>query len=532
MSCDACATLIGQPSFVHPHDRLQTEARHRVPSISSYFRCGECGNVLLRFEPHHLSSEQLQNWRLVVPGSGIPLGPECTANFHHYRAKPQRYTFYLRLWHWHDNHPLPPRLNKAARELLYYGRRLKQKIVTPRPRHGEDEYGDHVVARDRYSTPVRLFNPVPLETIEKRFAQIHRANEHLYNGDGSWDPHPLMPLYGSGIPLEEVSDRILGYLGAFKAFGDPEFLQRAEEAGRYLLERRLFATGHLRLEAHLVIELEYAYAGCALLALWEHDRAQSEYLRAAVKIGDRLVEEHIGGAIDHALKVAQLLAPLYRITGNETYLNAALRRAMRAVALQLPYGGWPGQDSRIWYHCIIARSLIDVYVATPNTLAYYTKKDRLARTITAALNRLLLSQSEGGEVKIGRGNRNTDPVFAYQEQLLLRTTVAFTGKQFVPATLSLHDFVPRDVIDFLTAAFDELAVQPAAIAAHGAASVLMDTSAVHRLEFETYMVGRYAQFLKRITQLNSETVNRLAGPLYVNGESYVVRERNTAVSAA
>jgi hypothetical protein len=468
----------------------------------------------VRFEPHRLSSEDPQVWRVLVPGGGIPLGPECTANFHHYRAKPQRYTLYLKLWHWHDNHPLPPRLNKAARELLYYGRRLKQKIVTPRPRHGLDEYGDRVVPRDRYSSPVRFFNPVPLDAVEKRFDRIHEANEHLYNGDGSWDPHPLMPLYGSGIPLEEVSERILGYLGAFEAFGDTVFLKRAEEAGRYLLERRLFASGHLRLEAHLVIELEYAYAGCALLALWEHDRAQLEYLRAAIQIADRLTEEHIGGAIDHALKVTQLLAPLYRITGKKTYLTAALRRSLRAVALQLPFGGWPGQDSRIWYHCIIGRSLIDTYVATPNTLAYYTTKDRLARTITAALNRVLLAQSERGNVKIGRGDESMDPLFSEQEQLLLRNTVSFTGEQFVQATLSLHEFIPRDVIDFLTAAFDELAIQPAAIAAHGAAAVLVNSSAVHRLEFETYMVGRYAQFVKRLTQRNTETLKRLAGPSY------------------
>ena len=136
MSCDECATLIGQLSSVQPHNRLQAETRHRGATIATHFRCGECGDLLLRFEPDHLPSEQLQNWQLLIPGGGIPLGPECTANFHHYRAKPKRYTPYDRLWHWHDNHPLPPRLNKVARELLYYGRRLKQKIVTPRPRHG------------------------------------------------------------------------------------------------------------------------------------------------------------------------------------------------------------------------------------------------------------------------------------------------------------------------------------------------------------------------------------------------------------
>ena len=166
----------------------------------------------------------------------------------------------------HDNHPLPARLNKAARELLYLGRRIRQKVFTPRPRNGRDEYGDPVVPRDRYPHPVALFEPIPRVAIEAKFRDIHLANEHLYNGDGSWDPHPLMPLYGSGIPIEEVSERIIGYLGAFEAFGDRVFLERAEEGSRYLLERRLFANGHLRLEGHLVVELEYAFAGTALLA--------------------------------------------------------------------------------------------------------------------------------------------------------------------------------------------------------------------------------------------------------------------------
>ena len=135
-------------------------------------------------------------------------------------------------------------------------------------------------------------------------------------------------------------------------------------------------------------------------------------------------------------------------------------------------------------------------------------------------------------MKIGRGDGKMDPLFAQQEQLLRRSTVSFTGEQFVPGTLSLRDFVPRDVIDFLTAAFDELAIQPAATAAHGAASVLVDSSAIHRLEFETFMVGRYAQFLKGIAQFSSETGKRLAGPSYVNDGSAIARERKTAASAA
>lgn len=430
-------------------------------------------------------------------------------NFHHYRYRAPCTSLYGFVWTWHDEHPLPTPLNKAAREALYWGRRLRQRLVTPKPQDGRDEYGDPVASRYGYPQPRRPFSPIPLEDVEARFREIHDANELLYNGDGSWVPHPLMPLHGSGIPIEEVSERVLGYLAAYEAFGDPSYLRRAEEGGRYLLDRRVFANGHLRLEAHLVIELEYAYAGRALLALWEQDRSRSEYLDAACLIGDRLMEEHIGGAIDHALKATQFLAPLYRATGREAYLRVALRRASRALALQLPYGGWPGGDRRIWYHCIIARGLIDTYVAAPNTLKYYVKRDNLARSITAALNRVSHAQAPDGSVKVGRGDGSRDPLFETTQDVLEKHSCNLVGGRFVRAPLRLQDYPIRDVIDFLTAAFEELAIEPAAIAAHGHAAVAMRAPAFHRLEFETYAIGRYAQFRSRLERLNTHTRHRV-----------------------
>lgn len=436
-------------------------------------------------------------------------------NFHHYRYRPKRYTPYLRLWHWHDRHPLPAPLNKAAREVLYWGRRLRQQLLAPKPKDGRDEFGDPVASRYDYPTPVRPFEPIPLADVEARFRAIHEANEHLYNGNGSWDPHPFMPLYGSGIPLEEVSERVIGYLAAYEAFDDPVFLQRAEEGGRYLLERRLFANGHLRLEGHLVIELVYSYAGLALLALWEHDRSRTEYLDAARRIADRLLEEHIGGAIDHAVKVAQLLAPLYRITGRESYLQAALRRSSRAVALQLPYGGWPRGDRRIWYHCIIARGVLDTYVATPNTLAYYAERDRLANCITAAFNRVAHAQAPDGSLRVGRGDgsrdgdQRVDPLFEKAKKALYTNSCRLEGGHFVTAPLKLQHYPIRDAMDVLTAGFEELAIQPAAVMAHGHAAAALRAQAFHRLEFETYLVGRYAQFLVRLERQNAHTRRRV-----------------------
>ncbi len=430
--------------------------------------------------------------------------------FHCYRYRPAAYKgLYKRLWHFHDRHPLPAPLNRAAREVLYHARRARLRLTTPAPRDGRDEFGDPVVPRQRYLPPAQPFQSVPLDLVRARFRELHAANEHLYSGDGSWIPHPRMPLYGAGVPIEEVSERILGYLAAHEAFGDPVYLERAEEGGRYLLERRLFADGHLRLEGHLVVELVYTYAGRALLALWERDRSASEYLDGATLIADRLLEEHYGGALDHVAKPAQLLAPLYRLTGREEYLAAALKRALRVVRFQLPYGGWPGDDARMWYHSIIARSVIDTYVATPNTLAHYAKKDRLARCVTAALNRVLAAQDEDGRIKIGRGDGTRDPLFAEYEDQFARICVRFTGSGFVPERLPLSDYVGVDQMDLLVGAFEELAVQPAAVAAHGYARVAVRAPAINRLEFETHLVGRYAQFLHRLSKTNPHLREKL-----------------------
>ena len=132
--------------------------------------------------------------------------PRLMTNFNDHRYKPPRYTPYLRLWHWHDNHSLPTCLNKAAREVLYRGRRLKQKILTQRPRHGRDEYGDPLVARQDCAAPVRPFAAAPIEAVEARFRDPPR-NEHLYNGDGSSDPHAFRSANGGAAATQSSVHR-------------------------------------------------------------------------------------------------------------------------------------------------------------------------------------------------------------------------------------------------------------------------------------------------------------------------------------
>ncbi len=424
--------------------------------------------------------------------------------FHNYRFKGNRNSGLInRLWHFHDEHPLPAPVNKVARKGVYYLRRAHSAIRTPKPVDGRDEYGDRVVPKQSFLAPRRSFTPPPLGLIEARFRLLHEMNEHLYNGDGSWEMNEHAYYYGSGVPIEEVSYRVLGYLSAHETFGDPVFLERAVEGGRYLLRERLFADGHMRLESHLVIELEYTFAGLALLALYRSDPSATEYLDAACRIGDRLVEEHCTGCVDHATIPAQLLGPLYQLTGRQRYLRAALYRVLTyAVPLQLPYGGWEGEDSFTWYHSIIVKSALAAYLSTPNTLAFYAKKDRIARTVTAGINRLLACQNPDGSLRMGRGNVRKD--YNYTGH-----TVHFEDGGFVRTSSDLDSYVGPNEIDVLVSGFEDLAVQPAAIAAHGYAHAMLASDVTCRPEFDTFALARYASFLVGLRGVSEQTRAKL-----------------------
>ena len=426
--------------------------------------------------------------------------------FHNYRFRASEPRgLFNRLWELHDDHPLPAPINRTAREVMYGGRRLRH-LFQPRPAGDHDEFGDRVVGRQGYHRPVRDFAPPPLSAVEARFRALHVVNEYLRNGDGSWEPHPYSPYAGGGIPIEEVSERVRGYLAAFEAFGDPLHLQRAEEGARYLLDRRVYADGHLRMEGHLVVELEYTFAGRALLELWEHDPSRVDCLDAAVRIADRLLEEHRTGALDHAAFPAQLLAPLYRATGRTEYIDAALDRVMRtAVAFQLPYGGWKGADSWIGYHSSLARSVIDTYVALPNTLENHTKKDRLARCVTAALNRVLVGQQEDGRLPLGRGDEKRD-------YLITGYAAELTAEGFVRAPFRLEDYSGMAEMDFLLAAHKKLGAEPAAVAAHGLSNVVLRPKPTLRPEFDTAAVGQYARFLRELQARAPQVQRRLGMP--------------------
>jgi len=380
----------------------------------------------------------------------------------------------------HDDHPLPDKLNRAARGLLYVGRRVKHAL-TP--------HGQNPVPRNKFLS-ARPFKPMPFEEAEAWFRRVHEANEAVYHANGAWSPQPYATYAGQGIPIEEVAHRIPGYLSAYRATQEPVYLERAYAAGDYILRERLFTDGHLLLQGHLLIDATYPFAGAALLALWDRDRSRTEYFDAARKIGDQLLECHIAGILDHACAPVQLLGPLYRYTGDRRYLRAAIRRVFRrALPFQLPSGDWDGQQMVVWYQGINLRNLIAMYVSTPFTLENQGRKDRLARSIVAATNWFLALQDATGAFPLTRLGGSA-PI-SQQMQI-----VSFDGSTFC------QDPTPRAYlvnggyeIDALVAMYEHLHVSEVLPALHGYASLVAGTHRFGRLEFNTLGAGRYLGLL-------------------------------------
>lgn len=412
---------------------------------------------------------------------------------HRYRSSGRK-SLLGRLWEFHDDHPLPPFANRAGRRLLHYGRRAQASAADAR--YQKTTSADPAVPTT-YVVSAHPFEPLSLGEATAWFQHVHEANEAVRCPDGSWEPQPFSRYAGMGISIEEVALRIPGYLAAFCATGVPEYLDRAMVAGDYLLRHRLFSDGHLLLQAHLSIDFTYSLAGVALIRLWEQDPSREDFFTAACKIGNRLLEHHISGSVNHAAIPAQLLGPLYRYTGELRYLRATHKRVLRSVLpFQQATGDWDGHEGRIWYQGVNVSSLIAAYISTPFTLEYASFNDRIASTLTAAVNRLIVAQDELGSLSHTRMQTTaTDEEWA-------REVVTFQNGTFradqMPGGYRSHGAYEMDA---LATAYEQLHAAPCVSAAHGYAAYLARSKRLWRLEFNTLGAGRYLGLLAQLDKV-------------------------------
>ena len=344
-------------------------------------------------------------------------------------------------------------------------------------------------------TDVDFEQKLEKERALNRFAYVHEVSQKLRTDQGAWIAQPLAIYHGDGISIEEVALRVTGYLAAYRATNNAEYLRVAKEGCEYLLSERIYADGHIRLQGHMVIDITYAYAGTALLSFYEQT-GNDELLETATLIGDRLVDYHISGSVNHAVTPVQLLAPLYQHTGDIRYRKAVRRRLFRAaVPMQMPYGGWLGHESWIWYHAMITKSLILGYVSLPFDINHQSDKDRLARTITAALNRFVEDYKGNGSFRI----RPESPLCETPEDE--HSASIFEDGRFQQVELSPNDGYGHwngYVLDALVTACEYLDVQNLLPLIDGFGSSVASSQKLSRLEFDTLGAGRYLEYVSKI----------------------------------
>jgi len=357
-----------------------------------------------------------------------------------------------------------------------------------------------------------------IQAAKARFERVHQINQQLRTNQGAWHAQPHAVYYGKGVSIEEVALRALGYMSAFRATGQSEYLDRAREGCSYVLDHRVYANGHLRLQGHQVIDMTYAYAGAALLDVYEHTENEA-LLSAARRIGDRLTEYHISGSVNHAVVPAYLLAPLYRHTGDVRYRNALRKRLFRAaVPFQLPYGGWLGHESWIWYHAIITKSLILGYSALPFDLRHQADNDRLARAITAALNRFIEAFDPAqASFRI----RPEPPLCESTEDGHYYRAFTYSDRKFEPASNPTGPYGRWNgyVLDTLITAYEQLDVHALTPLIDQFGQAVSRSDKVSRLEFDTLGAGRFLEYVTTIRNRNRFANSQSQGPLPMEVEA-------------
>ncbi|MDH3520790.1 MAG: hypothetical protein OEM49_10075 [Myxococcales bacterium] len=312
-----------------------------------------------------------------------------------------------RLWKWHDDHPLPTALNLWVRNWLVFPARafsehLKHRKDIALKVGSPDSAGDPAVPDDTLLEIRHRPGTVTLAEAEAKLRLIEGANALLVRADRGWIAQPRANYAYKGISIEEMGCRFLGYFYAYQATGNEEWRDKA----RYcieLLQRRMLPGGHIVLQGHLVIDFTYALAAYCLF-LWSSFVDDRKIEEQALNVASILLRYQISGSQNHGIIPCYALAESYRRTGDSAFLAAASRRVRRtALRNQLASGGWIDHDSWIWYHSIITGALCKTYSILPCDLEHMRFKDRVARCLYRAINRIIASQREDGSLRHGRG---------------------------------------------------------------------------------------------------------------------------------
>ena len=262
--------------------------------------------------------------------------------------------------------------------------------------------GFPVAPRDRLIDANYAFDATDPETLNAAFRTAHSECEACRNPDGGWGtvPDAEKPAY------RWPSNVILGYLYGYEALGDEQYRTLAAGGLDYLLaeqdENGAFRWWYKGVPGGVMNQRDNFYdTGWAGLALAEGFRVTGEekYLDAVRKAADWTTTCPFTGNNNYDAFALWFLSLLYAFTGEESYLEAAIRRTRGGVFFaQLPRGGWPGHNFHNGYQSITANGLASLYDVLPTDHPF---SDPLRDRLCAALNFATFLQTRTGDYCMG-----------------------------------------------------------------------------------------------------------------------------------
>jgi hypothetical protein len=266
---------------------------------------------------------------------------------------------------------------------------------------------DQLVPDDRLLPVKHVFARPDIEAVKKRFEEHHQASEKTYRGDGSWEDNA--ELAGKSRDPEAkplmraTSQRVHGYLGAYAVTRNAVYLERAAAGLDYIVKEQ---------RPDGVIESEYYETGGSGVALgdgYQHVKDE-RHLEALKRVAEYVskVEPHAWN-LNYNTKLLRAACAYARITSDPSLLLPRLETKMLRwpIEHQAQWGGWPGHNSKLGYHCDILETFANIYEVLPGEVTYDALRNEMKRGAMAALNRLIVEQQANGGIPYLHGQPGT-----------------------------------------------------------------------------------------------------------------------------
>ena len=251
----------------------------------------------------------------------------------------------------------------------------------------------------------KFSRPADAEVLQ-RFEVHHAASEQRYRGDGSWESKETLAGKPGGenkLPdLRATYQRIEGYLGGYAATGQEIYLQRAREGADYLLT--------VQQESGIIGDPFYSsgQGGLALLHAWK-TTGNAKYLTAVDQVVGHFNQVEPSWNYNYNMMLTQTALAWAAATEQYEQIASKLQTEMvnSTIREQRPWGGWPGHNSRIGYHCANLSAFCQLYHTLPAQNQYDALRSTLKRRVIAGLNRMLREQVPAGGFPFQHGQPGT-----------------------------------------------------------------------------------------------------------------------------